>query len=146
MTYFNGDGCGSRIVRDHAGHCRELQVRLEVLVPDCESADVYQATGPLAGTPDSPAAGPRRFRRRHRPTMARPDRPAAQAPVMGTGRPDLRRPMVDRPAFRLYRADPLLPISAHRPTHAGAGACEFRPTQIRCGSDSASSAASHRVH
>jgi hypothetical protein len=66
MTYFNGDGCGSRIVRDHAGHCRELQVRLEVLVPDCESADVYQATGPLAGTPDSPAAGPRRFRRRHR--------------------------------------------------------------------------------
>jgi hypothetical protein len=104
------------------------------------------AKGSLAGTLDSPAAGPRRFRRRHRRRWRRPDRPAAQAAVMGTGGPDLRRRMADRPAFRLYRADPLLPISAHRPTQAGVGACEFRPTQIRCGGDSASSAASHRVH
>jgi hypothetical protein len=34
-------------------------VKLEVLVPDCESAYVYQTRGPPAGTPDSPAAGPR---------------------------------------------------------------------------------------
>src|SRR2546425_10089700 len=31
------------------GYCRELQVPTEVLLPDCESAYLYQTSGPLAG-------------------------------------------------------------------------------------------------
>jgi monoamine oxidase len=31
------------------GYCRELQVPMEVFVPDCESAYLYQTRGPLAG-------------------------------------------------------------------------------------------------
>ena len=31
------------------GYCRELQVPTEVFVPDCESAYLYQTSGPLAG-------------------------------------------------------------------------------------------------